>query len=63
MKGQAMKLRNMSAYVTEEKNIAVELASGEILNLENALFCTAMLAAWRSIARCAFTCSRAMITA
>lgn len=32
-----MKLRNMSAYVTEEKNITIELASGEILNLENAL--------------------------
>ena len=32
-----MKLRNMSAYVTEEKNITIELASGEVLNLENAL--------------------------
>lgn len=32
-----MKLRNMSAHVTEEKNITIELASGEILNLENAL--------------------------
>ena len=32
-----MKLRNMSAYVIEEKNITIELASGEILNLENAL--------------------------
>lgn len=32
-----MKLRNMSAHVTEEKNITVELASGEILDLENAL--------------------------
>lgn len=34
MKGQTMKLRNMSAYVTEEKNITIELASGEVLNLE-----------------------------
>ena len=32
-----MKLRNMSAHVTEEKNIVIELASGEVLNLENAL--------------------------
>lgn len=32
-----MKLRNMSAYVTYEKNITIELASGEVLNLENAL--------------------------
>lgn len=32
-----MKLRNMSAYVTEEKNITIELASGEVLNLENAI--------------------------
>lgn len=32
-----MKLRNMSAYVTEEKNITIEFASGEVLNLENAL--------------------------
>lgn len=32
-----MKLRNMSAHVTEEKNITIELASGEFLNLENAL--------------------------
>ncbi|WP_418689396.1 hypothetical protein [Alistipes putredinis] len=31
-----MKLRNMSAYVTEE-NITIELANGEVLNLENAL--------------------------
>lgn len=37
MKGQTMKLRNMSAHVTEEKNITIELASGEVLNLENAL--------------------------
>ena len=37
MKGQTMKLRNMSAYVTEEKNITIELVSGEVLNLENAL--------------------------
>lgn len=37
MKGQTMKLRNMSAYVTEEKNITIELASGKVLNLENAL--------------------------
>lgn len=36
-KGQTMKLRYMSAYVTEEKNITIELASGEVLNLENAL--------------------------
>ena len=36
-KGQTMKLRNMSAYVTEEKNITIELASGKILNLEDAL--------------------------
>lgn len=32
-----MKLRSMSAYVTEEKAINIELASGEVLNLENAL--------------------------
>lgn len=32
-----MKLRSMSAYVTEETNITIELASGEVLNLENAL--------------------------
>lgn len=31
-----MKLRNMSAYVTEEKNITIELANGEVLDLENA---------------------------
>ena len=37
MKGLTMKLRNMSAYVTEEKNITIELANGEVLNLENAL--------------------------
>lgn len=37
MKGQTMKLRNMSAYVTEEKNITIELANGEVLDLENAL--------------------------
>lgn len=30
MKGQTMKLRNMNAYVTEEKNITIELASGEV---------------------------------
>lgn len=36
-KGQTMKLRNMSAYVTEEKNITIELASGKVLNLEDAL--------------------------
>lgn len=36
-KGQTMKLRNMSAHVTEEKNITIELASGEVVNLENAL--------------------------
>lgn len=36
-KGRTMKLRNMSAYVTEEKNITIELASGEVLELENAL--------------------------
>lgn len=35
MKGLTMKLRNMSAYVTEE-NITIVLASGEVLNLENA---------------------------
>ena len=35
-----MKLRNMSATVTEEKNITIELASGEVLNLENALVLT-----------------------
>ena len=35
-----MKLRNMSAHVTEEKNITIELTSGEILNLENALVLT-----------------------
>lgn len=32
-----MKLRNMSAYVTEEKNITIELASGKVLDLEDAL--------------------------
>lgn len=32
-----MKLRNMNAYVTEEKNITIEIANGELLNLENAL--------------------------
>lgn len=32
-----MKLRNMNAYVTEEKNITIEIASGVVLNLENAL--------------------------
>lgn len=32
-----MKLRNMNAHVTEEKNITIELESGEVLNLENAL--------------------------
>lgn len=37
MKGQTMKLRNMSAYVTEEKNITIELANSEVLNLEDAL--------------------------
>lgn len=37
MKGQKMKLRNMSAYVTQEKNITIELANGQVLNLENAL--------------------------
>lgn len=36
-KGQTMKLRSMSAHVTEEPNITIELASGEVLNLENAL--------------------------
>lgn len=36
-KGRTMKLRNMSAHVTEEKNITIELASGEVLELENAL--------------------------
>ena len=58
-----MKLRNMSAHVTEEKNITIELASGELLNLETRLFFTAILAASLCIARCAFICSRAMITA
>lgn len=32
-----MKLRNMSAYVTEEKNLTIVLASGEVVELENAL--------------------------
>lgn len=32
-----MKLRNMSAYVTEEPNITIELSGGEVLELENAL--------------------------
>lgn len=32
-----MKLRRMSAHVTEEKNITIELASGKVLELENAL--------------------------
>ena len=36
-KGQTMKLRSMSAYVTEEPTITIELASGEVLNLENAI--------------------------
>ena len=36
-KGRTMKLRNMSAHVTEEKNITIELANGEVLELENAL--------------------------
>lgn len=36
MKGQTMKLRNMNAHVTVEKNITIELASGEVLKLENA---------------------------
>lgn len=36
-KGRTMKLRNMSAHVTEENNITIELASGEVLELENAL--------------------------
>lgn len=31
-----MKLRNMNAYVTEE-NITIDLESGEVLDLENAL--------------------------
>lgn len=34
MKGQTMKLRNMNAYVTEEKNITIEIANGEVLDLE-----------------------------
>lgn len=32
-----MKLRSMSAHVTEEPTITIELANGEVLNLENAL--------------------------
>ena len=32
-----MQLRHMSAHVTEEKNITIELESGEVMNLENAL--------------------------
>jgi hypothetical protein len=32
-----MKLRNMNACVTEEPAITIELANGEVLNLENAL--------------------------
>jgi hypothetical protein len=32
-----MKLRNMSAYATEEKNISIELANGKVLDLEDAL--------------------------
>lgn len=32
-----MKLRSMSAYITEEPSITIELANGEVLNLENAL--------------------------
>lgn len=32
-----MKLRNMSAYVTEEPNLIIQLASGEVIELENAL--------------------------
>lgn len=32
-----MKLRNMIACVTEEPAITIELANGEVLNLENAL--------------------------
>lgn len=57
-----MKLRNMSAHV-EEKNITIELANGEVLNLEKRLFFTAILAASLCIARCAFICSLAMSTA
>lgn len=37
MKRETMKLRNMSAHVTEERCIVIELESGEVLNLENAL--------------------------
>jgi hypothetical protein len=36
-KGRTMKLRNMSAEVTEENSVMIELASGEVLELENAL--------------------------
>lgn len=32
-----MKLRRMSAHVTEEKHLTIELASGEVIHLENAL--------------------------
>lgn len=32
-----MNLRRMSAHVTEEKQLTIELASGDVLNLENAL--------------------------
>ena len=30
-------LRRMSAYVSEEPNVTIELASGEVIDLENAL--------------------------
>lgn len=32
-----MKLRSMSAHVTEENSVIIELANGEVLSLENAL--------------------------
>ena len=32
-----MKLRHMNACVVEEKHLTIELASGKLLNLENAL--------------------------
>ena len=35
-----MKLRNMYAHVTEEKHLIIELASGEILTLDDALVLT-----------------------
>lgn len=58
-----MKLRNMIAYVTEEPAITIELANGEVLNLETRWFFTAILAVLLFIVKCASICFLAMITA